>query len=103
MKLRYAGIALLVLSALLIGLSMAACQSSGPVKTPQQVWIEAHPTHTGPNGECIEFDDEPCDADPYDLDDWFESYNKTPAVKKTSPRPMQTARQPAPKTTKRRQ
>ncbi len=80
-------------------LGLAACaESVTPDQTPQQVWINAHPTHTGPNRECIEFDDEPCDDDPYDLDDWFEVYHKTPAVKKPSPRPMLTANQPKPGT-----
>jgi hypothetical protein len=103
-----------VKAALAFGLIMglAACaESVTPDRTPQQVWIDAHPTHQGPKGECIEFDGELCDDDPYDLDDWYESYHKTPAVKKPSPRPMQTANQgkPSPvktpgpvKTTKRR-
>jgi hypothetical protein len=89
---------------LIVGLA-ACAESVTPDKTPQQVWIDAHPTHLGPNGECIEFDDEPCDDDPYDLEDWYESYHKTPAAKKPSPRPMQTGYQvkPSPaKTTKRR-
>jgi hypothetical protein len=99
------GLALLVAAAFAIVMAVAGCAPSGPVKTPQQVWIDAHPTHQGPNGECIEFDDEPCDDDPFDLDDWYESTHKTPAVKKQSPRPMLTANQPKatpkPKTTRR--
>lgn len=86
-------------------LGLAACaEGAVPDRTPQQVWIDAHPTRQGPDGQCIEFDDEPCDDDPYDLDDWFESFHKTPAAKKPSPRPMLTANQPkpTPKTTKRR-
>lgn len=102
---RTTGVALLILSLAIVGLALAGCAPKGPVKTPQQVWIDAHPTHQGPNGECIEFDDEPCDDDPFDLDDWSESYHKTPVVKKPSPRPMLTANQPKatpkPKTTRR--
>lgn len=84
--------------------ALLGCTPKGPVeqqKTPQQIWVDAHPTHTNDKGECIEFDDEPCDDDPYDLDDWSESYHKTPAAKKTTPRPMLTANQPKPKTTRR--
>lgn len=77
--------------------ALAACaESTGPTKTPQQVWIDAHPTSVGDSSQCIEFDGEPCDEDPYDLDDWFEEFHKTPAVKKESPRPMKTASQPKP-------
>lgn len=39
----------------------AACET----RSPQEV----HPTHGGPGGECIEWDDEPCDDDPFDADD----------------------------------
>lgn len=35
------------------------------LRSPEQV----RPTHGGPGGECIEFDDEPCDDDPFDTDD----------------------------------
>lgn len=79
---------------LIVGL--AACAEGMPGRTPQQVWIDAHPTTLSDDGECMEFDGEPCDDDPYDLDDWYESYHKTPAVKKQSPRPMLTANQPKP-------
>lgn len=89
-------------------LGLAACaESVKPGKTPQQVWIDTHPTTLNGDGECVEFDGEPCDDDPYDLDDWYELYHKTPAVKKQSPRPMLTANQPVKtpgplKTTKRK-
>lgn len=98
--LRAMGIALLVLAAAIIVAALAGCAPTGPTepqKTPQQIWIEAHPTHLNDRGECIEFDDEPCDEDPYDLDDWYESFNKTKAPsKKPSPKPMKTAFQPKP-------
>lgn len=74
---------------------------------PRDTWIDTHPTHAGPNGECIEADGEPCDDDPYDLDDLFESDGKPklptvkPASKRPSPKPMQTAFQPKPRTTRR--
>lgn len=79
-------------------LGLAACaESVTPGKTPQQVWIDAHPTTLNGDGECIEFDGEPCDDDPYDLDDWYESFHGTKAPsKKPTPRPMLTANQPKP-------
>lgn len=91
-----------------LGITLTACAPKGPVepyKSPEQVWIEAHPTHAGDAGECIEFDGELCDDDPYDLDDLTEvDSHKTPGVSKPSarpsPRPVKTAAQP--KTTRRR-
>jgi hypothetical protein len=93
MKKTIALAALVLLTAGTVG-----CAPKGPVepiKSPRQIWIEAHPTHLGPNGECIEFDDEPCDADPFDTDDMTE-YDKHGYSKKPSPRPMKTASQPKP-------
>lgn len=58
-----------------------------------------HPTYAGPNGECMEWDDEPCDSDPFDSDD--DDIHLPKPSKKPSPRPMQTAFQPRPKTTRR--
>lgn len=97
---------LLVMGVISVGVIMAGCAPKGPVepvKSPRQVWIEAHPTHAGPNGECLEQDDEPCDEDPHDLDDMTEydkhGYTKAPSPKvskkpttKTSPRPATTRR-----------
>lgn len=81
-----------------LGMTLVACGPSAPVKTPQQVWIEAHPTHTDLKGECIEFDGEVCDDDPFDLDDFFEARNPTPShLRPGSPKPMLTANQPKPK------
>lgn len=91
----------LVSGALAFGLilGLAACaETVTPDKTPQQVWIESHPTTVNSDGECIEFDGEPCDDDPYDLDDWSEKYHGTPVSRRPTPRPMQTAFQPKPST-----
>lgn len=93
-------VAIVTVGAVCLAIILTGCAPKGPVeqqKTPQQVWIDAHPTHVGDKGQCVEFDDEPCDDDPYDLDDWYESFNKTKApAKKPSPRPMLTANQPKP-------
>lgn len=78
---------------------LTACAPTGPVeqiKSPKDLWIEAHPTHAGPNGECLEFDDEPCDEDPFDLDDMTE-YDKHGYSKKLTPKPKTT---PKPKVTR---
>ncbi len=83
---------------LIVGLA-ACAESVTPDKTPQQVWIDAHPTYLNSAGQCMEADDEPCDEDPYDLDDWYESFHGTKAPsKKPSPKPMLTANQPKPST-----
>lgn len=99
MKLATAGIAAASLAIVLSG-----CAPKGPVepvKSPKQVWIEAHPTHAGPNGQCIEFDDEPCDEDPFDLDD-MDEYDKHGYSKKPSPKATRPKTSPKPATTKRR-
>lgn len=82
--------------------SLTACAPTGPVepvKSPRDLWIEAHPTSIGDAGECIEFDGEECDDDPYDLDDMFEldKPSKRP-VKSPAPR---WSGGPKPKTTRR--
>lgn len=93
--LRLVGIALLTFSvATIVALLLTGCSSGprlDPPKTHEQIWIEAHPTHAGPNGECIEADDEPCDSDPHDLDDLREarvhrSASPSPKVVRPSPR-----------------
>lgn len=95
--LRTVSVAVIILAAAAIGLTLVGCAPSGPVKTPQQVWIEAHPTHLNERGECIEADDELCDEDPHDLEDFYEEQaKKRGGSKKPSPRPMQTAYQPKP-------
>lgn len=77
----------IVLAALLVGsLAWAGCDQVNP---------QPNPTYGGPNGECIEADGEPCDDDPFDLDDAFEhGKRKTPApypLKKT-PGPRVTSK-----------
>lgn len=92
----------LIVASVVFGLSMTACAPKGPVepiKSPKQVWIEAHPTSMGDAGECIEFDGEDCDEDPYDLDDMTEydkhGYTKPP----TKPAAKKTPAAPKPKVT----
>lgn len=89
------------LAAATILVVLAGCAPKGPVepiKSPRQIWIEAHPTSMGDAGECIEYDGEDCDLDPYDLDDMTEydkhGYSKapTPKTKKPSPKPTKTRR-----------
>lgn len=63
----------------------------------ERPWIDTHPTHAGPNGECIEFDGEPCDNDPHDLDDLFEKA-KPSSGKKPSAAPVRKT--PAPRRTR---
>lgn len=77
-------------TALMLPLLLVGCSSAPPGKT----WMDLHPTH-GVNGECFEADDEPCDEDPYDLDDLFESsHSKKPSVvtTKKTPGPVKTTR-----------
>lgn len=97
--LRLVGILLLCFSAAVIILSLAAC---APVddRTPGQIWISEHPTHAGPNGECIEFDNEPCDADPFDLDDLLEGPDRVKVSKKPSPKTVKPSSRPSPKRTR---
>lgn len=74
---------------LVVGVLLSGCSSGPqlePKKTYEQIWIEAHPTHAGPNGECVERDDEPCDDDPFDLDDLKEAKVKT--YKGATPTPV---------------
>jgi hypothetical protein len=79
----------LLTTAALLGviLTGSACDRQ---PTPEQL----RPTYAGPNGECMEADDEPCDDDPFDTDE-DDIHLPTPAVR-TSPRPMMTANQPVP-------
>lgn len=99
--LKTASVALIIVVAFVLAMSLVGCAPSGPVKTPQQVWIEAHPTHLNERGECIEADDELCDEDPHDLEDFYEEQaKKRGESKKPSPKPMQTAFQPKPKRTR---
>lgn len=84
--------------AVALALAVAACAPSGPVepiKSPRQLWIEAHPTHAGPNGECVEADDELCDEDPHDLDD-MDEYDKHGYSKAASPKPSRSKIKPTP-------
>ena len=107
---RTTGIALLIASAGIIAMVLlSGCAPTGPVeqvKSPKQIWIEAHPTHAGPNGECIEFDDEPCDDDPFDTNDMTE-YDKHGMTRPPSAKPTTKVRPSVkatagPKPTKRR-
>lgn len=67
-------------------LALAACaETVTPDRSPQQVWIDTHPTHLGSDGECIEFDGEPCDDDPFD---WFDAYHNGVPSTKSSPKPL---------------
>lgn len=87
MKLRYWGVFALAVSVILVAVfALAGCDLSSPPAG------QVHPTQAGPNGECVEWDGELCDDDPFDLDDLFESHKTTgptrrPAVK-PSPRPQ---------------
>lgn len=101
--LRVVGIVLLVFSAVVIVLGMTGCSSGprlNPPKTHEQIWIDAHPTHAGPNGECIEFDDEPCDSDPHDLDDLREA--RVHRTASPSPKVIKPSSKPAVKPSGRR-
>lgn len=83
-----------LVGSLLALILLGACAPKGPVepiKSPRDLWIEAHPTSVGDAGECIEFDGEPCDDDPFDLDDMTE-YDKHGYSKKPSPKPVKTAK-----------
>lgn len=101
--LRVVGIVLLIFSAVAIVLVMTACSSTPDEiykpKTHEQIWIDAHPTHAGPNGECIEFDDEPCDSDPHDLDDLREA--RVHRTASPSPKVIKTSSKPAVKPSRR--
>lgn len=81
-------------------LALGGCSSQPEGPTAEQVWIQAHPTHAGPNGECIESDDEPCDSDPFDLGDMgdgSDDSHKTPStVRTSSPKPSVIPGQRAP-------
>lgn len=78
---------------LLVGAVILTGCEAKPVKSREQIWIEAHPTQGGQDGQCIEFDGEDCDDDPFDLNDLYKSLQPS---KKPTPRPMQTANQPRP-------
>lgn len=94
---------MLLLAGLGTLVAVAGCQSTPP-KNPTDVWIEQHPYHYDEKGNCIEADGEPCDADPYDLDDMYEADHKTPGAAKTSGKPKVSSPKASPKpaTTKRR-
>lgn len=83
--------------AVVLGLALGGCTSQPEGPSERQQWIDAHPTHAGPNGECVEDDGELCDDDPFDLDDLYESKGVPVSSRKPSPRPMLTANQPKPK------
>lgn len=102
--LRVVGVLLLGFSATVIILSLTGCSSTPreihKQKTHEQIWIDAHPTHAGPFGECVEFDGELCDDDPHDLDDLREAKihrSPSPKVVKPSSKP---ATKPSPKRTR---
>lgn len=80
-----------ILVAPILATGLAACDDRS---LPERI----HPTYAGPNGECMEWDDEPCDSDPFDTDD--NDVHLPKPSKKPSPRPMLTAKQPAPKRTR---
>ena len=63
------------------GLVLSGCNGG----TPTQV----NPTYGGPQGQCMEADGEPCDDDPFDMDDLFEDSHKksTPTPKRVVPSP----------------
>lgn len=102
--------ALVLGGGLALAVALSACTPSEPVKSREQVWIETHPTHAGDAGECIEFDGELCDEDPFDLDDLYEKEHGTPRprasvthvpTKAASPKAKATSK-PRPATTRRR-
>lgn len=86
--LRMAVVAVIAFALLLVVFGMAGC---GKV-TPGQI----NPTY-GVNGQCFEADGEPCDDDPFDVDDLFEHKKATPTPKpkppvKKTPAPIRTTR-----------
>lgn len=94
-------VTVIAVGAACVAIILTGCSPSpGPVeqiKSPTQIWIEAHPTYTGDAGECIEWDGEPCDEDPFDTDDMTEwDKHNMSASPKVTPRPMKTGLQPAP-------
>lgn len=87
----------LTIAAALVAVVMGTGAKCSDKPTPEQL----RPTYAGPNGECMEADDELCDEDPFDTDD-DDIHLPTPAVR-TSARPMVTANQgkPSPKASRR--
>lgn len=71
--------------------TMGACET----RTPEQL----RPTHGGWSGECLEWDGEPCDDDPFDTDDDHPVW--VPGSPKPSPKTPIT-RKPMTTTTRRR-
>ena len=78
-----------------LGTLMAVAGCSERVPTPRDMWVDQHPIHYNEDGDCIEADGEPCDEDPYDLNDFFElerkkaspQVTKTPGAVKSSAKP----------------
>lgn len=99
-NLRIALLAMLAVSAVGLVWAVAGCSSepAQPGKSREQVWIEAHPTYGDVFGRCVEFDDELCDDDPYDLED----LDEVPAVGSTKKPSAKPKASPAPRVTKRR-
>lgn len=66
--------------------TMGACETRAPE--------EVRPTHAGPSGECVEWDGEPCDEDPFDTDDDSDVVVPVPPKPKvpTAPKPPTTRR-----------
>lgn len=87
MRLRYIGVAMVA------AVALVGCDQVG---TPAQI----HPTHAGPNGECVEWDDEPCDDDPFDTDDLVELWPTKKSSSKPAPQPSPA--KPRTATTRRR-
>jgi hypothetical protein len=92
---------MLILAGLGTVVALAGCQSA-PAKTPQDVWIEQHPTHLDEFGRCVEADGELCDRDPFDLDDFFELERKTPSASKRAVTPSPARQSPKPRASTRR-
>lgn len=77
--LRAAVVAVLAFAVVMLIMSAAGCGKASPA--------QINPTY-GVNGQCFEADHEPCDDDPFDTDDWFESDHKKPtASPKAKPKP----------------
>lgn len=85
-------VAVVAVGAILLATLLTGCDQVG---TPAQI----HPTHAGPNGECVEWDDEPCDDDPFDTDDLVEDSHKKASPK---PAPQPSPAKPRTVTTRRR-
>lgn len=79
---------------LALGLAIAVAGCSDPDgQSTRDQWIIEHPIRTDDQGRCWEFDGEPCDEDPFDLDDlWEPGEVKAPkakiSVKPVAPKPV---------------